>query len=148
MLQKRGFEGLRICPLCKSNAEMSTHLFASCSYVGNVWNGMISKLEAEKLHEAIVPLEGKTKSWWNDERVGPFEAFPILFVYSIWEARNKSIFNNTWIPPDIVIPLLMRKLQEHKRDTTKTKIRIISIPEMNKEMPWAFFDRASQGSLH
>ena len=143
MLQKRGFEGPRIFPLCKSNDETSSHIFTSCSYAGSIWNGMIRKLEAEKVHEANVPLEEKTKAWWNDERVGPFEAFPILFVYSIWEARNKTIFNNTWIPPDIVISLLMSKLQEHKKDIAKTKIRIIKKPEINKEMPWAFFDGAS-----
>ena len=110
MLQKRGFEGPGICPLCKSSDETSAHLFTYCSYVGSIWNGIIRKLEAYKAHEAMVPLEEKTKAWWNDERVGPFEAFPILFVYSIWEARNKTIFNNTWIPPDIVISLLMRKI--------------------------------------
>ena len=104
MLQNRGFEGPRICPLCKSSDETSARLFDSCSYAGSVWNGMISKLEADKVHEAIVPLEKETKAWWNDERVGPFEDFPIMFVYSIWESRNKTIFNNTWIPPDIAFP--------------------------------------------
>ena len=110
MLQKRGFEGQGICSLCISSDETSSHLFASYPCAGNVWNGMIKKLEVEKVHEVNVPFEEKTKSWSNNERVGPFEAFPILFVYSIWEARNKTIFNNTWIPPDIVISLLMNKL--------------------------------------
>ena len=68
-----------------------------------------------------------------------------MFVYTIWEARNKTIFNNTWIPPDIVISLLIRKLQEHKRDIAKTKIKIIRMCiEINKGIPWAFFDGASQ----
>ena len=80
MLQKWDFEGPGICPLCRSSDEMSSHLFASCSYVGSVWNGMIGKLEVDKAHEAYVSLEEKTKAWWNDERVGPFEAFPILFA--------------------------------------------------------------------
>ena len=97
----------------------------------------------------MVPLKEKTKAWWNDERVGPLEAFPILFVYSIWEARNKTIFNNTWIPPDIAISLLMRKIQEHKRDIAKNKIRIIRMrAEINKEIPWAFFNGASQWEPH
>ena len=116
MLQKRGFEGLRLCPLCRSSNETSSHLFTSCSYAGSVWNGVVDKLEADKAHKAIATLEERTKAWWNDKRVGPFEAFPILFVYSIWEAKNKTIFNNTWMPPDIGISLLMSKIQEHKRD--------------------------------
>ena len=59
MIQKWGFEGPGICPLCKSSDETNAHLFASCSYAGIVWNGMISKLEVDKAHEAMVPLEEK-----------------------------------------------------------------------------------------
>ena len=87
----------------------------------------------------------KTKSWWSDEKVDQFEAFPILYVYSIWEARNKAIFNNTWVPPDIVNTLLLNKIQEHKKDSIRHKTRAIREPKINKEMPWAFFDGASQG---
>ena len=39
----------------------------------------------------------------------------------------------------------MKKLQKHKKDIAKTKIRIIRMPQINKELPWAFFDGGSQG---
>ena len=70
-----------------------------------MWNGVVNKLDIDRAHEANGTLEEKTKAWWSDEKVDQFEAFPILYVYSIWEARNKSIFNNTWVPPDIFITL-------------------------------------------
>ena len=143
MLQKHGFEGPRFFPLCRASDETSSHLFASCPYAGSVWNGVVGKLEADKAHEANATLEERTKAWWNDKRVGPFEAFPILFVYSIWVAKNKAIFNNTWIPPNIVISLLMSKIQEHKRDQVIFRTRIIRDPVINREMPWAFFDGES-----
>ena len=98
-IQKRGFEGPGLCPLCRSSDETSSHLFASCPYAGSVWNGVVGKLKADRAHEANATLEERTKAWWNDKRVGPFEAFPIMFLYNILEAMNKAIFNNSWIPP-------------------------------------------------
>ena len=145
MLQKHGFEGPGLCFLCGTSEETSSHLFASCSYAGMVWKGVVNRLDANRAHEAIGTLEEKTKAWWSDEKVDQFEAFPILYVYSIWEARNKAIFNNTWVTPDTVIPLIFNKIHEHKKDSTRNKTRIIREPEINKEMPWDFFDGASQG---
>ena len=71
---------------------------------------MVNRLYADRAHVAIGTLEEKTKAWWSDEKVDQFEAFPILYVYSIWEARNKSIFNNSWVTPDTFIPLLLNKI--------------------------------------
>ena len=72
---------------------------------------VVGKLSADRAHEkAKASLEERSKSWWHDERVGPYEAFPVLFVYIIWEAQNKAIFNNIWTPPDITISLLMNKI--------------------------------------
>ena len=38
-----------------------------------------------------------------------------------------------------------QRVQEHKRDVAITKTRIIKDPEINREIPWAFFDGSSQG---
>ena len=87
MLEKRGFEGPGLCSLCRSSNETSSHLFALCPYAGNVWMGVVGKLSAGRTHEReSATLEERSKTWWHDEGVGLYESFPVLFVYSIWEA--------------------------------------------------------------
>ena len=41
--------------------------------------------------------------------------------------------------------LLMNEIQEHKLISVPVKRRLITTPNINKDMPWAFFDGASQG---
>ena len=72
----------------------------------------------------------------------PFGLF-LLTVYG--KHRNRSIFNNAWIPPDITISLLMNKIKEHNLNTVISKKRITRVPVINNETPWAYFDGASQG---
>ena len=89
MLQKRGFEGLSLCSLCRSNVETTSHLFELCPYASSVWKGAVVKLNVDRAHERTsATLEERTKSWWLDERVGSYEAFPVLYVFNIWEARK------------------------------------------------------------
>ena len=63
-----------------------------------------------------ISLEHKAKAWWTEKSVRLYSAYPSLFSYGIWWARNTVIFNNKLIPPEI-----------------------------NKGIPWDFFDGASQG---
>ena len=126
MLSKRGFEGPGLFSLCRSSDETISHLFSSCPYAGNVWMGIVGMLSARRTHEReSATLEVQTKTWWHDEGVGPYEAFHVLFVYSIWKAHDRSIFNNTWNPPHISITLLMNKIEEHKLSTIIPKKGII-----------------------
>ena len=104
----------------------------------------MGKLSAGRNHErASATLEEQTKTWWHDEGVGLYESFPDIFFYSIWEAHNMSIFNNTWTPPDITISLLMNKIQEHNLNTVISKKRMIKAPIINNETPWSYSDGAS-----
>ena len=81
----------------------------------------------------------------QDEVVGLYEAFPVLFVYSIWEARNITILKNVWVSPDLTIALLMNKIQDHKLILVPVKRRLITTPNINKDIPWEFFDGESKG---
>ena len=71
MLQKRGFERLGLCTLCRSSDETSSHLFALCPYEGRIWMGVTDKLTIGSTHERTTStLEKRTKTWWLDEGVG------------------------------------------------------------------------------
>ena len=76
-----------------------------------------------------------------------FSVFPVLYVFTIWEARNRAIFKNTWTPIDISSALLLQKVQEHRKAHKEGKTRAIITPVIDRSIPWDFFDGASQGDL-
>ena len=89
--------------------------------------------------------EQRAKDWWANEALCNYAAFPILFVYTIWETRNRAIFKNLWTPIDITTNILVQKAQEYQSFPKKGKKRTVKHPEIDKSFPWAFFNGASQG---
>ena len=89
--------------------------------------------------------EKKAKGWWNNKAVCEFSDFPVLFVFTIWEAQNRAMFKNSWTPIDISSAVLMQKVQEHISAPKARKIRAATSPVIDRSIPWAFFDGASQG---
>ena len=80
-----------LCPCAESESE---------------WITMTQKLTNNGAHEiSNATLEQRTKAWWQDETICCYEYFPILFVYSIWGARNRTIFKNMWVSPDLTIAM-------------------------------------------
>ena len=73
------------------------------------------------------------------------DAFPTLFLFSIWGARNIAIFQNKWVTLDVICVVLVEKLQEHKIIPSTSKRRVVVAPDINKNLPWAYFDGANQG---
>ena len=69
----------------------------------------------------------------------------MLFVYTIWEARNRGIFKNLWTPIDITSALLVQKVQEQRATPKIGKTRAVTTPEIDKSHLWAFFDGSNQG---
>ena len=92
-----------------------------------------------------VSLEHKPKAWWTERSVCLYSAFSSLFSYGIWWARNIVIFNNKLIPSKVTIGLIIQWEREHKSKEKEPKIRVLVPPEINKVVPWDFFDSESQG---
>ena len=55
------------------------------------------------------------------------------------------IFNNKLIPPEVTLALVIQWAREYKTQEKEPKVNILVPPEMNKGIPWDFFDGASQG---
>jgi hypothetical protein len=51
VLQKKGWQGPGICPLCRNNNEDIDHLFVHCSFTHTVW--------------AITSFFLNVKKWWT-----------------------------------------------------------------------------------
>ena len=89
--------------------------------------------------------EQRAKDWWANEALFNYTAFLVLFVYTMWETRNRVIFKNTSTQIDISTNMLVQKAQEHQFTLKKGKKRTVKAPEIDKNFPWDFFDGASQG---
>ena len=87
------------------------------------------------------------KAWWSDKSICLNSAFPSLFTYGIWWARNTTTFNNKMIPPEVTAALVIQWTREHISQVKDPKFRVLVPPEINKGIPWAFFDGESQGDI-
>ena len=144
-LKKRGWQGLSWSGLCHSEEETSSHMFAFCSYPETVWKSANKKLKSQEPY-ARTSLEQKSCAWWSYSSVHLFSAFPSSFTYRIWWACNTTIFNNRFIPHELTTTLVVQWIREHKSKEKELKIRKMVPPVINKEIPWAYFDGASQGN--
>jgi hypothetical protein len=72
-------------------------------------------------------------------------ATPFFFVYFLWWARNCAIFQNTFIPFEVVAGLVIKLVGEHKPAQKVKKPRIPVMPSILDGVSWSFFDRACQG---
>ena len=84
------------------------------------------------------------RTWWNNNRVCQYKAMPTLFVFTIWETRNKDIFKDTLSSPDLTPNLLLQNVMEHHKEIKTKPKRVLKPPRLDKNIPWAFFDGASQ----
>ena len=113
VLLKRGLQGPGIFLLWKAYTETTSHLFYSCAYASTLWCNTISILDSASIVDSDSSLELKFRNWWNNERVHSHASLPALYVYKIWEATNKAVFSNIWMPTKITCKLLLQKLMEH-----------------------------------
>ena len=58
-----------------------------------------------------------------------------------------SIFHEKSILEELNLALIVQWTKEHKFQPKVPKLRIIHPPVINRDIPWEFFDGATQGSL-
>ena len=94
-----------------------------------------------------VSLEHKAKAWCTERSVCLYSAFPSLFSYGIWWARNTVIFNNKSIPPQVTTTIVVQWNMEHRSKEKQPKIIALVPPKINNVVPWDFFDGNPLGGL-
>ena len=109
-LRKRGIQGPGFCILCKQDDELTSRLFGTCSYAGKVWTDVTRSLSQGRMRILEGTWEQRTKGWWNNKAICEFSDFPVLFVFTIWEAQNRAMFKNSWNPIDMSSAVLMQKV--------------------------------------
>jgi hypothetical protein len=93
-------------------------------------------------------LEDCLKDWLADKAVKKYQGMPSFLVSSIWWDRNSSIFRDTAIPPEITADIVLRLSNEFMMDLKVKGPRLPTMPEVDFEVPWGFFDGACQGHPH
>ena len=60
-LRKRGLQGPGICILCKKDDELTSHLFGTCTYAGQVWMDVARTLSKGRMIRREDSWEQNTK---------------------------------------------------------------------------------------
>ena len=106
-LQKRGWIGPGRCSLCRNEAESVLHILFSCTYAKMVWNRSSTSLNP--LHQSTTDsFEARLKLWWKDPGARSFSAFPSLFAYGIWWARNMVTFSEKFTPEELTAAIIVQ----------------------------------------
>jgi hypothetical protein len=90
-LQKRGWIGPSICPLCLLEEETGLHLFVHCSFAQNLWQ-LITANYSLNTNWCGNSISGCFDTWTKQEKY--FVFLPSLVCWYIWLERNSCIFDS------------------------------------------------------
>jgi hypothetical protein len=74
-----------------------------------------------------------------------YSGLPSLMISNIWWARNSTIFKDKWVSPEITVALTITQEAKFKEDPKGYKPFNPILPSLDYEIPWGYFDGASQG---
>jgi hypothetical protein len=84
------------------------------------------------------------KNWRDDASIHNFWSFPFFLIYFIWWERNVSIFQDNSIPLGVVAYMVLKLACEFNMEKKSPKIKKIMMLNMDKSIPWGYFDGASK----
>jgi hypothetical protein len=73
------------------------------------------------------------------------EALPCFFMFFIWWKRNVIIFQDRFIPPNVVVGLDYKLDIQFRKEPKKIKRCITKMLDLIEGTPWGFFDGEIQG---
>ena len=146
-LQKRGWHGPGICPLCNLNEEIVLHIFSHCSF----WKNVLSQI-CDQLHISLPP-RADTLGLYIEQWISRYSrhsmhwTIPIFTMWSIWKAWNLIIFEEKKLSILIILHQINSFIHLcSPLAVTCKKIRVIG-PSPCLVFPCGFFDGASTNNL-
>lgn len=80
-----------------------------------------------------------------DKAVQNFARLPSILVNSLWWARNSSTFKDKDIPTEVTASITLNLAKEIVMELKSKNPKIPSMPTLDYEIPWGYFDEACQG---
>ena len=136
-LQKISFAGPGWCCLCKDNEENTNHVFLSYNFSKQVWEHSQS-LTSSRISWAGPTLEDAWKNWSSSPLTTQTRALPLIHLWGIWLARNKSIFLEKDISPKEVARKELDILSYFPQTKNSPNLRVITAEQLDKDIPWGF----------
>jgi hypothetical protein len=140
-----GWAGPSVCALCKNVEETSSHIFFDCVYAIQVSRIVYKYLKASSLWPKVF-LEDNLKGWLVDKSIKQLDGVPSILVNSLWWAHNSSVFKDRDILPEVTVGIILNLANELLTDLKFKEPRLPSMPDLDFNIPWGFFDSAAQGN--
>ena len=80
--------------------------------------------------------------WWTGHFL--LRAVPCIIAWGIWITRNRYIFHDSHIPMEAVVAQIAAIIQHFRAPEQIPKIRRVREELIDKDIPWGYFDGASQ----
>lgn len=144
VLQRKNHIGPGWCALCKDAFESITHLFIDCRFVKEVWN-TLSDLLGKRFSWEWDSLELAWKRWLDDRSLHFFHSLPALVSWGVWIHRNRHIFEDIVVTPQVVAIKVAAVANHFLVGATPSCARLTPLLTVDKSYPWGFVDGAAQG---
>ena len=141
ILQKRFLEGLGFCALCRKAEETTLHLFVHCAYSQSIWSEVGKQMGFSGGWQGDTVLQDFHR-WWSG--LNSLRVVPCIIAWGIWITRNKIIFQDCRIPMESVVAQIVAIIQHFREPEKPLKHRPVREEQIDKAIPWGFFDGASQ----
>jgi ribonuclease HI len=118
-LLTRGIICDSMCPMCNKEPETTNHIFQQCEWARLVWFGCPLTITTSNVQTL------NFSDWLSYILLNATnECMQITstIIYSIWLARNKSIFQNKNIPAKEVVDQAMRNLSEYHQHWIENRL--------------------------
>jgi ribonuclease HI len=139
-LLKRGWQGPRLCLLCRGNEEMGLHLFVQCPFIVSIWNKITIHFKLVFGWTGSTVLE--CFEYWL-RRNSVYSSLPTFICWYIWNERNLAIFKSKSPSIEKIFFLSIVVVADHKTlKLPKTIRRTGHILPKHRTIGW--FDGASQ----
>lgn len=106
VLQSKGWHGPSRCCFCRSHWESNIHMFFHCTVTTAIWTELSTCYGFPVLQ---FPSVMEAFTWWSSQR--PFwHAILLNTLWHIWKWRCGHIFQDSHVPPGIIISLITGSL--------------------------------------
>jgi hypothetical protein len=109
-----------MCNLCNNHVESSFHLFFECSYAIKLWSWLAGCLNFTIQFYSMDDIWKLCDLNWSPQSKVIITAAIIHLLNTLWLARNQARFNNTYIPWQSAISLIIANTSLSGNNTGKT----------------------------